>query len=178
MLFSTDTRLSISLDLDSTLRNQLLAIRTAIYRRYHTKIQLSAFNTWDAPLGHLVGISDDELTSWIWSDPMIFATAQPYPGAVQAVQRLYQSHNITITTSTAHPVLTEPWLDFWGIPYHRVIHTKDKASVEFDWHVDDSPIILPELEAAGRAVIRYALPWNAHLKHLPTIFNWRTICQT
>jgi hypothetical protein len=77
-----------------------------------------------------------------------------------------------INTSTRYPALTRPWLERWNIPYHLIIQTNDKSSVAFNWHIDDNPATLLALAAAGRRVIRWALPWNTHLVQYPAVCNW------
>lgn len=163
----------LSVDLDNVIRDQIGAIISAVRRRYGVTLQREMFSVWDPPLGELIGISNEEFTTWAWADPMIFANAAPVPGAITTLARLRATHRIVITTSTAWPQLTEPWLKWWHIPYHQVIHTSDKGSVAFDWHVDDSPATLVKLAEAGRRVVRFRLPWNEHLTGLPVLDGWQ-----
>ena len=164
---------TLSLDLDNVIRDQIGSIIAAVQRRYSLKLQRQMFSCWDPPLGDLLGLDNQEFTSWAWADPMIFAEAKPLPGVVPALRRLSRDYRLVITTATACPWLTEPWLKRWNIPYSSIIHTTDKGSVAFDWHVDDSPSTLTKLSEAGRRVIRFALPWNVHLADLPGLADWR-----
>lgn len=176
-------RLTLSLDLDNVIRDQIGSIIAAVARRFCIGLTRDAFSCWDPPLGQALGIPNDEFTAWAWADPMIFAEARPMPGAVWALHRLARKNRLIITTATAWPQLTEPWLRRWNIPFNAIIHTTDKASVAFDWHVDDSPATLVKLSEAGRRVIRFALPWNAHLdtlrlhsgQALPSLADWRSL---
>ena|SRR3990172_7297613 len=163
----------ISIDLDNVIRDQIGSIIEATRRRYGVSLSRAMFDRWDPPLGETVGLSHEEFTAWAWADPMIFAQARPLPGVVEALGALKgQGHRIVITTATACPELTEPWLKWWGIPYSDVVHTRHKDTVAFDVHIDDSPATLLELSGAGRRVVRFSLPWNAHLATLPGLAGW------
>lgn len=168
-------RPTLSVDLDNVIRDQIGAIIAATQRRYRVTLQRESFSIWDPPLGQIIGVDNDEFTAWAWGDPMIFALAEPMAGALAALSRLAAEYRIMITTSTACPELTEPWLRWWQVPYHEIIHTTDKGSVEFDWHIDDSPSTLQKLAAAGRQVVRFRLPWNEGLNELPTLDGWNLI---
>lgn len=165
----------LSIDLDNVIRDQIGAIISAVQRRYGVTLQREMFSAWDPPLGELIGISNEEFTDWAWSDPMIFANASPVAGAIVALARLRATHRIVITTSTAWPQLTEPWLKWWHIPCNEIIHTSDKSSVPFDQHIDGSPATLVKLSEAGRRVVRFRLPWNEHLVDLPALDGWQGV---
>jgi len=162
----------LSLDLDNTLRDQIGSIITAVARRYRVGLSRDAFSCWDPPLGRILGLPDEEFTAWAWTDENIFTAARPFPGVVWALHQLRHRYHLLILTSTAHPRLTEPWLRAWRIPYDQVIHTSDKGSVPFYLHLDDSPLTLASLAAQGRQVLRFALPWNNNLAHLPGLNRW------
>lgn len=162
----------LSFDLDNVIRDQIGSIIRSARCQYGAQLNRKMFETWDPPLGHLLGLPEEQFTAWAWGCPMIFAESRPMPGAVLALTHLIKTHRIIITTATAWPTLTEPWLKRWGVPYHTVIHTQDKASVEFDYHLDDSPSTLQKLAGLGRPVVRFAIPWNRHLTHLPAVRSW------
>lgn len=162
----------LSVDLDNVLRDQIGSIIETVWRRYGRRLTREMFSCWDPPLGGLIGMSDEEFTGWAWSDPAIFVEARPVTGAALALLGLRTRYRIVITTATACPHLSEPWLKWWRIPYDQVIHTSDKGSVAFAAHIDDSPGTLQTLAGAGRRVIRFDLPWNRHLVGLPALTQW------
>jgi 5'(3')-deoxyribonucleotidase len=163
----------LSVDLDNVIRDQIGSIITATWQRHGVRLSRDLFHSWDPPLGHLVGLSDEAFTAWAWTDPLIFATARPMEDAPGALRSLGRDYRIVITTSTHHPDLTRPWLNYWRIPYDEIIHTPHKYEVEFDLHLDDSPLVLADLQRRGRpGAIRFALPWNRHLVNLPTLTGW------
>ncbi|MCL4296228.1 MAG: hypothetical protein KJ077_10890 [Anaerolineae bacterium] len=162
----------LSFDLDNVIRDQIGCIIESAARLHGARLTRKMFSVWDPPLGRMVGLPEEQFTQWAWGCPMIFAESRPLPGVVPALTELIKTHHIIITTATAWPALTEPWLRWWRIPYHTVVHTKDKASVRFDLHIDDSPGTLQALVEQGRPAMRFSLPWNAHLTTLPTLNGW------
>lgn len=162
----------LSVDLDNVIRDQIGAIIDATWQQYGFYLSRDLFHCWDPPLGHLVGLSDEEFARWAWTDPLHFATARPVTDAPGALRALHRDYRIVITTNTCHPELTRPWLGYWGIPHDEVIHTPHKHEVEFDLHLDDSPLVLADLQRRGRRAVRFALPWNKHLTDLPTLSAW------
>lgn len=173
--FGLVSKPTLSVDLDNVIRDQISSIIGAVRRRYGVTLCREMFSVWDPPLGELIGLDNAEFTAWAWSDPMIFANASPVAGAIVALARLRATHRIIITTSTAWPHLTEPWLRWWHVSHHEIIHTNDKSSVEFDWHIDDSPTTLAKLAEAGRRVVRFRLPWNEYLTDLPVLDGWQGV---
>ncbi len=151
-------RFVIGIDWNSTLQNQIGEIC------HRTCLTPADFNQWDPQLGSRCGMTEAAFTEWAWGDESIQAMAEPYPGAVAGVKRMKEGGaTIWIVTSTSCPMLVQPWLRRWGIPFDRVILTGDKASVEWDLLIDDNPFTLAALQAGGRRVLRHRLPWNEHL---------------
>jgi 5'(3')-deoxyribonucleotidase len=165
-------RATLSLDLDNTLRDQIGSIIVHTQRRYGTVLTRDMFNMWDPKVGQAIGIANDVFTAWAWTERQIFADARPFPGVAWALHQLSSRYRLLITTSTACPDLTEPWLNRWRLPFDAIIHTADKGSVDFDLHIDDSPHTLLTLAGQGRRVIRYDLPWNRALVQLPVLKSW------
>jgi 5'(3')-deoxyribonucleotidase len=163
---------TLSIDLDNVIRDQIGSVIEATQRRYGVLLSREMFDRWDPPLGRLVGVPDAEFTAWAWSCPMIFAQARPMPGVACALAGLIEQHRVVIATATAYPELTEPWLRWWHVPYSDVVHTRNKAAVAFDLHIDDSPGTLRALASAGRRVVRFAQPWNADVTGLPALGSW------
>lgn len=167
-------KLILSFDLDNVIRDSIRAIIDNTFKRYGKQLYRDQFDQWDPQLGTAIGISQDEFFNFAWYDRVNYGLAcQPVAGSRSVLQELSKTAHIIINTSNPYQDLTYEWLDHWLIPYDDVIHTNDKNSVEFDVHVDDSPIVLEQLYAAGRQVIRFAVPWNAHLNgKYPVATNW------
>ena len=148
---------NIAIDWNSTLQDQIGEIC------HRTCLVPADFTQWDPQLGHRCGMTETAFTKWAWTDESIQAMAEPYPGAAEGVCRLSSWATIWVVTSTSCPMLVQPWLRRWGIPFDKVIVTQDKASVPWDLLIDDNPSTLVKLAAEGRQVLRHRLPWNEYL---------------
>lgn len=126
--------------------------------------QFSQWNPdlWTPALGLRMRMGRDQFNEWMWTEPMLQALAPAYEGAARGVAELRKRGKVWIVTSTACPALVAPWLRKHKIEVDRVILTDDKESVEWDWLVDDSPILLAKL-AGSRNVLRHIVPWNQQL---------------
>lgn len=171
-------RYRISLDLDNVIRDSIGAIINLTRQRYGCIIDRAMFDQWDPQIGPHIGIPQEEFFRFAWSDPAVYKLALPLKDAKEVLQDLSTKTFIIINTNTPHPDITHDWLKLWQIPYHAVEHTADKAKIDFDVHVDDSPIVLEQLFATGRQVVRYSLPWNNHLNGAyPVVADWQQLGQ-
>ena len=161
----------IGIDWNNTLQDQLAEIIRQTYLLYGAALNRNDFSTWDAMLGDRIGVDNDTFTAWAWKSDKIQQQARPFPWAKEVVRLLYQQYTIKIITSSCHPQVAEGWLYRHGIPYHELISTSDKGSIEWDVLIDDNPITLETL-CVERHVLRYELPWNAHLHHIPAVTGW------
>jgi len=168
----------IGLDWNSTLADNISMISKC------TGIPIGRFDTWNPDiwtpeLGYRLKMNREQLDTWMWTEPMLQALAESYPGAAEGVSRLSkyrhpltgQAASVWIVTSTSCPGLVQPWLRRWGIPFDRVVVTGDKASVEWDVLLDDRPDTLLAMAASGRQVLRHSIGWNRHLTGIRG-FNW------
>lgn len=92
--------------------------------------------------------------------------SEPYPYAIEKVNQLYQSHQITIITARPEHFrdVTIKWLDHHKVSYHQVIFTENKyqqcVNLEVDVLVDDAPHYAMEFSANKRPVILVDQPYN------------------
>lgn len=162
----------IAFDLDNVPRKQIEQICHEAYFKYGKIITPSMFNKWDPPMGHYLGISDEEFTAWAWTDKDIFRKAQSDLRVLEIMKDLEsKSHTVSIITSTACPELTLDWLNLHKVVYHNLVQSADKSKEEFDWLVDDSPSTLERLHKLGRKVLRFDLPWNRYLNYIPEFYT-------
>jgi hypothetical protein len=165
-----------------------------------------------------VDLHPDELTEWDWADVYCprfgidrfefeaeVGRAYDY-GGILMDPPVYVGHLRTVSVLagmaerfevvTARRDLpwlrraTRDWLDFHGIPYTRIVHTKEKAaycrSAGLSWLIDDAP---GQAVAAAAAGIRVALldkPYNrkvadglylsrvGHFAEIPALIHDRT----
>jgi 5'(3')-deoxyribonucleotidase len=164
----------LSFDLDNVIRDSVGQVCTLAKHKYGIQLYRDQFNVWDPALGHLLGISEEEFIQFAWCNEEVFKNAMPMPDAVRVMKSLKDDAIFIINTSNQFPNITTKWLRYWDVPFHKVIHTNNKLEVDFDIHVDDSPVVLEALHNAGRKVIRFAsVPWNNHLNgKYPVANNW------
>jgi 5'(3')-deoxyribonucleotidase len=99
---------------------------------------------------------------WAVVQRRLFSSLSPILGAAPALRRLSDDRvRIRIITNRlfiAHfhaPAVaqTVEWLDFHGIPYWDLCLMPDKAAVQADVYLEDTPRNIEELRAAGADVI-------------------------
>lgn len=166
----------ISLDLDNVIRDSIGSIINLTRQRYNYEINRQMFDRWDPQLGPVIGIPQEEFFQFAWFDPAVYKLAMPVTGVLSTLRELEGKAFLIINTNNPYPDITYEWLKLWQVPHHAVEHTQDKAKVDFDVHVDDCPSVLEQLSAAGRYVIRFALPWNNHLNGAhPVVADWQQL---
>jgi 5'(3')-deoxyribonucleotidase len=100
----------------------------------------------------------------------LFQSLTPLPGAGPALRRLTFEHNVRIRIVThrlcaghLHQIAlrqTAEWLDSHDIPYSDLCFIQDKAAVDADVYLEDSPESIAELRAVGNRVIVFANSTN------------------
>ncbi len=69
------------------------------------------------------------------------------------------------------------WLEKYNIHYNKFIplnNRKSKANLDYNYFIDDSPILAGEIETNGKFMFLYDRPWNKHIKenlHIKRIFS-------
>lgn len=126
---------------------------------------------WHAPAGLTSFGSMSEF--WRWARTCgdggrsLFAALDPYPGAVDGLRSVLDAAHVAIITTK--PVWAIPdtlgWLAQLRLPLREVHITSDKAAVECDVYVEDSPKQLAALRRRrpGAVVCRWVRPWNEPL---------------
>jgi len=106
----------------------------------------------------------------------IFRVLDPYPGAIESLQRLSRRHRIVIvTTKPAFAVHdTFAWLAEHRVPTTEVHIVDDKTSVACDVYLEDADHNLEQLRAAHRAalVCRFVRPWNLPHEGVVDVTEW------
>ena len=133
------------------------------------------WNTWEC-----WGMSQEE-----WLDHfsagveagVIFGTGEPFPGAVEALQRLWNSyHDIHIVTHrTVHPDAigwTAKWLAEHDIPHTSLTFAKDKTVVPVDVFIEDNVENAFALSAAGTEAVLMDRPWNRVAPGIRRVYSW------
>ncbi len=135
---------------------------------------------WDAPtvLSHFATMSE----FWKWAETCaegrsLFAGLEPYPGAIEALERLRaDGHHVVILTTKPHFSIhdTYDWLARHKVPSTEIHILDDKTRVECDVYLDDGVHNLEALVAAHprSTVCRYVRPWNTSVPGTIDIRDW------
>jgi len=154
----------IAIDIDSTLHHYWDVLSDAAYRRFGIDLPYEEQFTWG-----ITRLRPEQLALCIAAthcEAAILAS-EPYPGAVEAVNRWHAAgHFIHITShrpATAHDA-TVRWLDRIGLAYDELYCSEDKVArcceIGIDLLIDDSPFNLARAIERGIAAATIEHPWN------------------
>ena len=154
----------IAIDIDSTLHQYWDQFSAVVRRRYGVELPYEGQSTW--AIGRLEPEQVHEAVLETHG-PEFVAAAEPYPGAVDAVNAWHaDGHFIHITShraTDAHDHTIE-WLDAIGLRYDELYCSYDKISrcreIGIDLLVDDSPVNLERALDAGMLGATILHPWN------------------
>jgi len=156
----------IAVDLNNTLMNQIAGIARASKGR----LTVSDFDKWDVDLSAKMGMSQERYLDWAWANPYTEMLSPSFPGAARklaAIKRM--GFQIWIVTATVlSPENIEGWLGCNGMTWDKIIKTQDKRGIG-SVLIDDSPKTIEAFIKENLPVLRYALPWNSHLKQVPGV---------
>lgn len=168
----------LGIDLDGVVAD----FNTGWIRRYNTEFKaevgFDAVTTWNA-IPELTHFRDmDEFWRWARDHDghTLFRHLETYPGAVQALDRLAQRHDIVIVTTKPDWAIhdTFAWIAQHRIPT-REVHISDlKWDVLCDVYLDDAPHILAELveHRPEATVCRFVRPWNRAVPGCVDVGDW------
>ncbi|HLE34383.1 MAG TPA: hypothetical protein VI698_00685 [Nitrososphaerales archaeon] len=82
-----------------------------------------------------------------------------------ASEKLNSVGTVDIVTArdAASTKYVKRWLEFYGIKYNdyvAVLRGRDKADLDYDVFIDDSPLYVVDMASRGRNVLLYDQPWN------------------
>jgi uncharacterized HAD superfamily protein len=156
--------MKIAIDIDSTLHHYWDHLAAAAKRRFGVSLPYDEQVTWS-----ISQLKPEQLHACVAEthcDETVLQ-AEPYPGAVEVVQRWHQQgHWIHITShraTTAHEA-TATWLGKIGLPYDDLHCSYDKITrakeLDIDLLIDDSPVNLVNALEQGIAAATLIHPWN------------------
>jgi uncharacterized protein len=154
----------IALDIDSTLHHYWEVLERIVLDRHGVELPYAEQRDWG-----ITELAVEDLRAAVMethSDENI-ASAEPYPGAVEAVTAWHgDGHWIHVTSHRAEHTCeaTARWLERIGLPYHDLHCSWDKISrcveLDIDVLVDDSPINISRALEAGITPATILHPWN------------------
>jgi FMN phosphatase YigB (HAD superfamily) len=157
----------IALDIDSTLHHYWDLLDEVSRRRFGVALPYDEQREWG-----ITRLAREQLIAAVHEthSDINIESAEPYPGAVEAVSDWHgRGHWIHVTSHRAGPTraATERWLERIGMPYDDLHCSYDKVSrcveLEIDVLIDDSPVNLERALDAGIAAATIVHPWNEGL---------------
>lgn len=118
----------------------------------------------------------DKIHRWAVRQRKLFATMPVIPGAPQAIRELYDKFKPRIRIITSRLCIphfhekavaqTVSWLDRHGIPYWDLCFMRDKAAVDADLYIEDTPEKIQELRRGTEPadVIVFTNPTNRDMR--------------
>ena len=154
----------IAIDIDSTLHHYWDQFSALAATHFGVELAYERQTTWR------IAQLPPEDVSWLVAEThgeTSIAAAQPYEGAVEAVNRWHAAgHYIHITShraGTAHRA-TERWLEAIGLEYDDLYCSMNKVDrcieLGIELLIDDSPVNLAHAAEAGIATATIRHPWN------------------
>lgn len=155
----------------------------------HWGVEISESQTWgwiaDRLVERLGPALGKEATSWLYryegAAAGLWRLGEPYPDAIEALQRLSVSHDVVIITKRPRVALvdTAEWLLRHGVfPMELIVQPPDdsrpKSSVLCDWYVDDRGANVDELSehCPESRVFLMDRPWNQEPTSGERVFGW------
>lgn len=170
----------IAIDIDSTLHHYWDRLSDAALRRFGIDLPYEEQLDWG-----ITRLRPDQLALCIAEthDEQAILAGEPYPDAVQTVQRWHgEGHYIHVTSHrpAAARDPTERWLQSIGLAYDDLHYSEDKVArcvaLGIELLIDDSPLNLARALERGIAAATIAHPWNRDLREEEDILSasdWR-----
>lgn len=157
----------LGIDLDGVVANFTHGWMRFYNRDFGTELEVEDSRDW----GDLVNLTHFRNIGefWKWSSKLdgrsVFWHLEPFPGAVEALQRLSDDgHDIVVLTTKPDFAVgdTHEWIAEHEVPADEIHILEDKWIVDCDVYLDDGPHVLPGLvkHRPDRTVCRYVRPWN------------------
>ena len=151
--------LKIAVDMDETLANVVGTI-FAMYR-LPPPITWRFEGTRSIPMAKFMR---DIKTLWLRRWGSIPPMERGLAGHMRAIADM--GHMVDVVTVDFREKKTQ-WLNLHGIPFHDVVSVgrgEDKAGLDYDMFIDDSPDNHEAFMKAGKDSIVYERPWNRHVQ--------------
>jgi uncharacterized protein len=176
--------MNIAIDIDSTLHHYWDQLSDAAQRRFGIALPYEDQVTWGITL-----LRPEQVRACVretHSEEKVLA-AEPYPGAVEAVQGWHEAgHFIHVTShrATSSQQVTEQWLDRIGLAYDELYCSMDKIArcreIGIDVLIDDSPANLQAALDAGITAATLLHPWNRELCEMEDVIcgsDWNELAR-
>ena len=168
----------LGIDLDGVVADFASGWVNRYNSEFDSELSSEQINHWDA-MGNLTHF-ESMGAFWRWAARgergSIFRHLEPYPGAVETLDRLSRNHEIVIITAKPDWAVhdTFAWMADHRIPTREIHVTEAKWRVPCDVYLDDSPRQIDELHRnrPEAVVCRFVRPWNEPFPGVRTIRDW------
>ena len=168
--------LKVALDFDSVLADTMTAW-VKIYNKKHNKfITKSDIKSWDFHSG--LGISEKEMYDIFqicWSEwENLPPTEENIADTVKEIRKISL---VEIVTSAKFSFIESIrlWLNKTGITSIKIINKSEKADLDYDLFIDDSPITALSISKIGKICLLYDQPWNRNIIHNNNIIRIKSL---
>ena len=158
------THLRIAIDIDSTLHHYWDLLSAAARRRFGVDLPYERQLTWG-----ITSLRAEQLRVCIQEThgADVIAAGEPYPDAVETVNRwAREGHFIHVTSHRAPSThdATQAWLEAIGLRHDELYCSFDKVTrcvdIDIDVLIDDSPVNLGRAIEADITPATILHPWN------------------
>jgi 5'(3')-deoxyribonucleotidase len=146
---------------------------------FGAELALADVTMWNAPVGLTHFASMGEFWSWAETcgdGASLFRVLEPYPEAVETLQRLARRDTIVIVTTKPHFARrdTFAWLEDHRVPASEVHIVDAKHEIACDVYLDDADHNLRSIRVARpeALVVRYVRPWNRAHEGVVDVEEW------
>ena len=165
---------STAVDLDGVLANTMVPVCRIINRCHSAHFEVSSFVQWRA--WEIAKITKEEFFRTLGQAWLEWPTIPPTEDSfAEKVSHLSEFGKVDIVTGRS-PETVAPansWLKKQGIRFNSFVRTangKDKARLNYDVFIDDSPELMSHLSSSSsRHGILYTQPWNRKSPIMPRI---------
>jgi len=168
----------LGIDLDGVVADFNKGWVTRYNADFGAALSSSDITSWDAAadLTHF----DDMGGFWRWArggdGGSVFRHLEPYPGAIETLERLQRNHEVVIITTKPRWAVydTFAWIAEHRVPTMEVHMTEAKWRVPCDVYLDDAPHQLLDLHRnrPEAVVCRFVRAWNAPIPGVRDVRDW------
>jgi len=160
----------------------MASVRKMVNKRHSTHFDVSSLDRWNA--WEILQITKDEFFRTLDGAWFAWRTLPPTEEHIgEKVGRLLEFGKVDIVTGRSLETVApaNAWLKEQGIPFNSFVRTesgKDKAKLNYDVFIDDSPELMSQLSDFSRHGILYTQPWNQDPLEIPHVYRvnaWKQI---
>ncbi|GIU70822.1 MAG: hypothetical protein KatS3mg003_0301 [Candidatus Nitrosocaldaceae archaeon] len=171
--------MKIALDLDGTLADIIGSWLIEYNKKSREKLDYNNITKWDfwIKLGYTPTRFFKELSN-CWKR---WQHIKPIEDRVSyAVEQLHRFGKVDIVTARdpESSNYAKEWLNYYNIPYNEfvlVARGSDKAYLDYDIFIDDSPINAKKISRFNKMILLYDQPWNRDVRENNNIIRIRKL---